>query len=119
NGSEFGERMVRYYEWCRERDLCATHTFLDPQTNRARTQSEQEDPAVPLHIVERHTEGIVVSGARILATLAPFADELLVFPSPSRSAPTDAVEFAFAFAVPVATPGLSFICRESLDGGRS
>ncbi|MEA2639335.1 MAG: 4-hydroxyphenylacetate 3-monooxygenase [Chloroflexota bacterium] len=118
NGAEFGERIVRYYTWCRERDLCATHTFLDPQSNRARTQSEQADPTVPLHIVETRQDGILVRGARMLATLAPFADELLVFPSPSRVTPTDAPRFAFAFAIPVATPGLKFICRESFDLGR-
>ena len=41
NGPEYGERIVAYYEHCREGDLCATHTFVDPQVNRARTQSQQ------------------------------------------------------------------------------
>jgi 4-hydroxyphenylacetate 3-monooxygenase len=118
SGPEFGERMVAYYEWCRERDLCATHAFVDPQSNRARTQSEQRDPDAPLHIVAETAEGLVMSGARMLATLAPYSDELLVFPSPSRLSPADAARYAFAFAVPVATPGLKFICRESFDVGR-
>jgi 4-hydroxyphenylacetate 3-monooxygenase len=61
----------------------------------------------------------VVSGARQLATLAPYADELLIFPSPSRTDPSDAPRYAFAFATPVAMPGLKFICRESFDIGRS
>jgi 4-hydroxyphenylacetate 3-monooxygenase len=118
NGPEFGERIVAYYEHCRERDLCATHTFVDPQTNRARTQTEQADPDVPLHIVGENAQGLVVSGARMLATLAPYADELMVFPSPSRTHPTDAPRYAFAFAIPMSSPGLRFICRESFDLGR-
>jgi 4-hydroxyphenylacetate 3-monooxygenase len=117
NGPEYGDRIVAYYELCRERDLCATHTFVDPQVNRARTQGEQADPDVPLHIVGESREGLVVSGARMLATLAPYADELMVFPSPSRTHPTDAPRYAFAFAVPMAVPGLKFICRESFDAG--
>src|SRR5205807_10227239 len=112
NGPEYAERIVAYYEWCRERDLCATHTFVDPQTNRARSQTEQADPDVPLHIVSENAAGLVVSGARMLATLAPYADELMVFPSPSRTHPTDAPRYAYAFAIPIATPGLKFICRE-------
>lgn len=119
NGPEYAERILGYYELCRERDLCATHTFVDPQINRARSQSEQADPTVPLHIVGESDDGLVVSGARMLATLAPYADELYVFPSPSRTQQSDAPRFAFAFAVPVATPGLKFICRESLDTGGS
>jgi 4-hydroxyphenylacetate 3-monooxygenase len=119
NGPEYAERIVAYYELCRERDLCATHAFVDPQTNRAKTQSNQADPDVPLHIVAESAEGLVVSGARMLATLAPYADELHIFASPSRLSPTDAARYAFAFAVPAATPGLRFICRESFDLGRS
>ncbi|MBM4260712.1 MAG: 4-hydroxyphenylacetate 3-monooxygenase, oxygenase component [Deltaproteobacteria bacterium] len=117
NGAEYAERIVAYYEHCREQDLCATHTFVDPQINRARSQSEQRDPTVPLHIVGENAQGLIVSGARMLATLAPYSDELYVFPSPSRTQQSDAPKFAFAFAVPVATPGLKFICRESLDSG--
>jgi 4-hydroxyphenylacetate 3-monooxygenase len=119
NGPEYAERIVAYYEHCREHDLCATHAFVDPQTNRARTQSDQADPDVPLHIVDERPDGLLVSGARMLATLAPYADELHIFASPSRLAPTDAARYAFAFAVPMATPGLRFICRESFDIGRS
>jgi 4-hydroxyphenylacetate 3-monooxygenase len=117
NGPEYGERIAAYYLECRERDLCATHTFVDPQVNRARPQSEQADPDVPLHIVAEKPEGLVMSGARMLATLAPYADELMVFPSPSRSSPSDAARYAFAFAIPVSTPGLRFICRPSFDPG--
>src|SRR5215204_964333 len=78
NGAEYGERVAAYYELCRESDLCATHTFVDPQINRARSQSEQKDPSVPLHIVGENSHGLIVSGARMLATLAPYADELYV-----------------------------------------
>jgi 4-hydroxyphenylacetate 3-monooxygenase len=117
NGPEYGSRIIAYYQSCRECDLCATHTFIDPQINRARSQSEQADPTVPLHIAGESSQGLVVNGARMLATLAPYADELYVFPSPSRTQQSDAQRFAFAFAVPVATPGLKFICRGSLDTG--
>ena len=35
---------------------------------------------MPLHKVGETEHGIVVRGARILATLAPFADEIAVYP---------------------------------------
>jgi 4-hydroxyphenylacetate 3-monooxygenase len=117
NGPAYAARVVAYYEWCREHDPCATHTLLDPQSNRARTQTNQPDPTAPLHVVGESTAGLVVSGARTLATLAPYADELLVYPSTSRITASDAPRYAFAFAIPVATPGLKFLCRQSLDPG--
>jgi 4-hydroxyphenylacetate 3-monooxygenase len=114
-GPEYAERIVAYYEYCRERDLCATHTFAAARPNRTRGEERQEDPTVPLHIVGESAEGLVVSGARNLATLAPYADEMLVFPAPMKQQSRDADRYAMAFAVPVATPGLKLICRQSVD----
>ena len=115
NGPEYPDRLLRYYEWCRENDVCITHSLVDPQVNRARSQAEQADPGVALSIVGESAAGLVVSGARMLATLAPYADELLIVPSPSRVRPTEAARYAFAFAIPLATPGLRLVCRPSLD----
>jgi 4-hydroxyphenylacetate 3-monooxygenase len=54
----------------------------------------------------------------MLATL-PVSDEIMVFPSTLLRGGTEDAPYAFAFAIPCATPGLRFICRESFDYGRS
>ena len=118
-GAEYAERIVAYYEWFRERDLCATHTFGTFRANRTRGEGQQDDPTVPLHIVGESAAGLVVSGARNMATLAPFADEMLVFPAPMKQQSGDADRYALAFALPMATPGMRLFCRESFDLGRS
>jgi 4-hydroxyphenylacetate 3-monooxygenase len=117
-GAEYAERIVAYYEWFRERDLCATHTFSAIRANRTRGEAQQDDTTVPLHIVGESAEGLVVSGARNMATLGPFADEMLVFPAPMKQQAGDADRYAVALAVPIATPGLRMLCRESFDIGR-
>ena len=115
-----GENIRRYYEYIRERDLCLTHTLINPQANRGKTVGEQPDPFLPAGIVEETSAGLVIRGARMLATLAPFADELAVFPSTVLKAGGPNVErYSFAFAIPCNTPGLKFLCRESFDLGRS
>ena len=53
----------------------------------------------------------------MLSTLAPISDEILVAPYMPRR-PNEG-EYAMVFALPVATEGLSFICREPYDAGRS
>lgn len=119
NRPEFGTNIRRYYELVREHDLCLTHTLVAPQVNRAVHPDEQAGGTVALQVVDETDSGLVVSGARILATLAPASDELFVAPAPSRSYSGTGNPRAFAFAVPVATPGLRMICRESFDIGRS
>ena len=57
--------------------------------------------------------------ARMLATLAPLSEELLVFPSTVLKAEPAAEPFALAFAIPCNAKGLKFICRDTYDLGRS
>jgi 4-hydroxyphenylacetate 3-monooxygenase len=115
----FSRNIVAYYEKVREEDLLCTHTLIPPQANRAVAASQQAGGTLMAHVVREDDNGIVVRGARMLATIGPFADELLVFPSTVlRGAPEDK-PYSFAFAIPVDAPGLTFIAREPFDYGRS
>ena len=118
NDPRFGDNIRRYYEEVRERDLCLTHTLVNPQANRSVGPSQQADPTLAARIVEETSRGIVLRGARMLATL-PTADEIMVFPSTLLKTGPDDAPYAFALALPTETPGLRFLCRESFDYGRS
>ncbi len=112
----FGDNITRYYELCRENDLCLTHTLIDPQVDRARGPAEQTDPFLTMRPVRETDSGVIVRGAKMLATLAPLSNELLVGPFlPRRPGEED---YALCFAIPNHTPGLKFICRETYDDGR-
>lgn len=120
NRPQFGDNVRRYYEHIRENDLCLTHTLINPQANRARGVDQQPDPYLPAGIVRETDEGVIIRGARMLATLGPLSDEIAVFPSTVLKAEgPDAAKYAFAFSIPCTTPGLKFQCRESFDIGRS
>ena len=64
-----------------------------------------------MHKVADTDHGIIVRGARILATLAPFADEFAVYPA--MPLPEGADAYGLSFCIPMGTPGLKFICRDS------
>ncbi len=65
----FGENLRRYYEKVREEDLLLTHTLIPPQVNRSLPPSEQLGGEVSAQIVSQDDSGIVVRGARLLATI--------------------------------------------------
>jgi len=114
----FGRNIENYYERVREDDLLCTHTLIPPQANRAVSGSRQAGGTLMAHITKEDDNGIVINGARMLATIGPFADELLVFPSTVlRNTPEDR-QYSFACAVPNDTPGLRYLAREPLDYGR-
>ena len=121
NRPEFKKNIQDYYEHVRENDLVLTHTLLNLQRSRAPGATLLEDRTdIGLAVVKETDAGIVVNGARVLATLAPLSEEIALYPTTSHMLPGGAPDrFSFAFAIPNATPGLKFQCRESFDLGRS
>jgi 4-hydroxyphenylacetate 3-monooxygenase len=111
-GKDFASNIERYYEYVRENDLLLTHTLINPQSNRSVGPSKQADPFTAARVVEKKADGVVIRGARMLATL-PIADEIMVFPSTVIRSGQDDVPYSIAFALPVSARGLKFICRES------
>lgn len=110
----FGENIKNYYRHVRDNDLLMTHTLINPQANRAVSASGQSDPFLAARVVEKRQDGILVRGARMLATF-PLADEIIVFPSTVLKSGVEDRPYAMAFALPVDTKGLKFICREPLS----
>jgi aromatic ring hydroxylase len=102
----YADRISRYLDHCREGDLCLTHGFADPPRDRGRPNDDYE----ALHVVSRRPDGIVIRGAKAVATLAPYADEYLGL---TAQRPDLRPEEVVYFAAPLASPGLKVICRES------
>ncbi|MDP6512422.1 MAG: 4-hydroxyphenylacetate 3-monooxygenase, oxygenase component, partial [SAR202 cluster bacterium] len=119
NSPEFSQNAIDYYQHARENDLALTHTLINVRRTRSALGTTGTDEDVALHITEQRDDGIVVKGARVLATLGPLSDEIMVFPSTVLQTTEDAWRYAFAFCIPCNTPGLKFVCRESFDIGRS
>jgi 4-hydroxyphenylacetate 3-monooxygenase len=115
----FGENIRRYYEYIRENDLTLTHALINLQRSRTISGAFNLDEGTALRAVRETDAGVVVRGARVLATLGPLSDEIAVY-SPRLGRMTETHSpFALSFAIPCSTPGLRFLCRESFDLGRS
>ena len=115
---QYSDNLRNYHEFVRERDLCLTHAFGHPQVNRSLSLAELPEPFTAVGVVDRTSEGVIVRGAKLLATLAPFADEIFApVYRPLRPDNEEDRKHCIGFAIPVATPGLKFICRPSHDMG--
>ena len=54
---------------------------------------------------------MILRGAKVLATLAPFADEIFVYPQLPLLPGTDP-DYALSFSIPMATKGVVTVCRD-------
>ncbi|WP_377887787.1 4-hydroxyphenylacetate 3-monooxygenase, oxygenase component [Alkalihalobacillus sp. R86527] len=105
----FGENMKALYELAKEKDLSITHTFVNPQVNRSISQYLDDSTITAAKVIEENKEGIVIHGAKLLATQGGLTDELLVLPSGQSLDES----YIFGFMIPSNTKGLRFLCRES------
>jgi len=111
----FPDNLRAFYEYAREHDISLTHTFIDPQVNRAQFYVEDIKEPIAAKVIDQNEEGIIVKGARLLATQGGITDELLVLSSGGILEKGG----GFLFSIPSNSKGLRFICRESFVGGDS
>ncbi len=115
----FADNMRRYHRYIAENDLVLTHALINLQRSRAVSGMFNLQQGTALQVVKETSAGIVVRGARVLATLGPLADEIAVY-SPRVAQHLDSYSpFALNFAIPCDTPGLRFLCRDSFDEEKS
>lgn len=113
-GNEQGaENLDNYQKFLARNDIALTHTIVHPIVDKTQGGGPVPGDDICLRKVGETEHGIIVRGARVLATLAPFSDELAVYPG-APNAP-DTPEFALSFCIPMSTPGLKFICRDSVS----
>ena len=119
NRPEFKQNVINYYEFIRENDVTLTHALVNLQRSRAPTAADTLSDEVALTVVKETDSGVVVRGSRVLATLGPISDEIAIYPVASHRLGEDAWRHSFSFSIPCDTHSLKFLCRESLDLGRS
>jgi len=110
---EFAENMRRYYEYIRENDLTLTHSLINLQRSRTVSGVFNLQEGTALEVVRETDAGIIVRGARVLATLGPFSDEIAVYSPRVALHSAGHSPFALSFAIPCSTKGLRFLCRDS------
>ncbi len=112
------ENLQAFQKRLRRNDIALTHTLVHPTVDKRKGDVPVAGAEVPLHKVGETADSIVLRGARILATSAPFADEMVVYPGfPLLGDPNELKPFALSFSVAMDTPGLIFLCRDSFATG--
>ena len=107
----FSDRLGRFYREVVEKDLSLTHTIIHPVVDKGLADTEGVNGELALKVVRRTKDSIIVRGAKILATLGPFADELFVYPGQPQPPHVDPATL-LAFSIPMGTKGLITLCRD-------
>jgi len=77
HGTEYAPRLAAFVERGADDDLTCAVAMTDPKGDRSRRPHQQADPDQYLRVVERHSRGIVLRGAKLNVTGAPVQYGLL------------------------------------------
>ncbi len=106
-GTDYHRRLVNLLKEVQSRDLMISGAMTDPKGDRRLSPSQQKDPDLYVHVVEKRKDGIVVSGAKAHITGAVNSHGHLVMPTVAMKA--EDADYAVCFYVPIDAPGVIHI----------
>jgi 4-hydroxybutyryl-CoA dehydratase / vinylacetyl-CoA-Delta-isomerase len=106
---EFVARINAYVAQARRDDLRIAECITDAKGDRSKAPSAQDDADQYVRVVERRDDGVVIRGAKLHISAAPFTHHLMVMPTKSMKPGEE--DYAIACAVPVNATGVHVISR--------
>jgi 4-hydroxyphenylacetate 3-monooxygenase len=107
----YQENARRWYKFSQERVPFINHAIIHPPVDRDRPPNEVGD--VCCHVEKETDVGIVVSGAKVVATGSALTN--YTFVAHHGLIPVQDKKFAVVFMVPTNAPGVKLICRTSYE----
>jgi 4-hydroxyphenylacetate 3-monooxygenase len=113
---KYADNLLKYYEHLRKTDGYAVYAVIPPQAARSpEFYVKQNIPVPTLRVVREEDDGVVISGMKMLATGAVFANEIWIG-NLIPLAPNQAAE-SITCAVPVNAKGLTLWSRTPFERG--
>ncbi len=110
---ERAKALADYYRHARDNDLYLTYVIINPQADRSKSAAQQADPFLSAGVVSRDADGLVIRGAKMLATGGIMANE--VFVTCIQPLQPGDEKYAVSFAIPMNTKGLKILSRKSYE----
>jgi 4-hydroxybutyryl-CoA dehydratase/vinylacetyl-CoA-Delta-isomerase len=105
HNTSYHQNVVEIVKQAQRNDWIIGGGIVSPKGDRSKGPSEQADPDMYLHVVEKRADGIVVRGAKAHGTAAPYTDMLCI--AEMQFLP----DYCVGFFTPVDTEGITYICK--------
>ena len=106
-GTSYFKRFVEFLKYIQSENLMVVGGMTDPKGDRSKRPSEQSDPDLFTHIVEKRKEGIVIRGAKAHMTGSVNSHEILIMPTQNMAKGDEA--YAVSAAISLTSPGITLI----------
>jgi 4-hydroxybutyryl-CoA dehydratase/vinylacetyl-CoA-Delta-isomerase len=106
-GTDYHKRIRTWLFDAQKRDITLAGALTDPKGDRTKSPSQQDDPDMSLHILEKKEEGIVVKGAKVMICGVAASNEIFVLPGTGYS--EEDKDYAVSFVIPRDIEGLTIV----------
>ncbi|MGB8657812.1 MAG: 4-hydroxyphenylacetate 3-hydroxylase N-terminal domain-containing protein [Candidatus Zixiibacteriota bacterium] len=106
-GTTYHQRLKKWLAEAQRNDICISGALTDPKGDRTKTPSEQDDPDMSLHLVEKKEDGIVVKGAKVMICGVAASHEIFVLPGSGYKEADK--NWAISFVIPRDAEGLTIV----------
>jgi 4-hydroxyphenylacetate 3-monooxygenase len=107
----YEENARRWYKKVQEEVAFVNHAIVNPPVDRDRPLDEVKD--VYMHVEEETDAGLIVSGAKVVATASTLTHYNFI--ANNGALPIKTKPFAFVCIVPTDAPGVKLFCRPSYE----
>jgi len=107
----YEENAKRWYKKAQEEVTFVNHAIVNPPIDRDKPLDEVKD--VYMHVVKERDDGLVVSGAKVVATTSTLTHYNFI--ANNGALPIKTKPFAFVCMVPTDASGLKLFCRPSYE----
>jgi 4-hydroxyphenylacetate 3-monooxygenase len=112
HSAERAKAFADYFDYASKNDLFLTYVIINPQAQRSKDWSEQDEDLVA-RIVDEDSGGVTIRGAKMLGTSSIMANEVFVANlQPLKAGEED---LAFSCALPMNAKGLRVLSRKSYE----
>lgn len=115
-GTNYHERFKKFLTMVQDEDLMVAGAMTDVKGDRSLRPSQQKDPDMFVHVVERREDGVVVRGAKAHMTGMANSHWMLIMPTLGMKEGEE--EYAISCAIPVDAPGVFHIFGRQTNDDR-
>lgn len=112
----YRENVTNAYRRFRDENLTMAIVMSDTKGDRSKHPSQQLDPDLYVHVVDRRPDGVVIRGMKAHISGAAFVDELMVMPT--KRMRDDEQDYAIGCMVATNSPGVKIIARAAEEKSR-
>jgi 4-hydroxybutyryl-CoA dehydratase/vinylacetyl-CoA-Delta-isomerase len=97
-GTDYHKQLKNWLKVAQEKDITLSGALTDPKGDRTKSPSQQNNPDMSLHVIEKQDDGIVVRGAKTMICGVAASNEIFIMPGTGYKEPDK--DYAISFVIP-------------------